>query len=270
MKLSEFTHSILRVGSIESKLINAKSLEFNETDGEIPELPARAKSFDFSKKQLRFPKGNFHETRRRAMALSSFANHELLAVEIMAASLVVLPHKTAEDKKVKLGIFNSLKDEQRHFKMYVQRMNELGFEFGDFPLNVFFWKYMKDIKDASSYFAVMSLTFEAANLDFAKYFEDQFRQVGDDKTANILEEVYNDEISHVALGVNFLNKWREDKSLWEYYVGQLPFPLTAARSKGQFVNKEARVASKFDSDFIEKLVKYSDDYNVTTRRHWKR
>lgn len=270
MKLSKFTYKILFGGTLADKLIDAKSLEFDEIDFSVPKRAARAKSIEFADKQMKFPKGNFHEDKRKAMALNSFANHELLAVELMAAALVKLPHNTEEEKRVKIGIFHSLKDEQRHFKLYRERMNELGFEFGDFPLNEFFWKFIDQIKNAQTYFSVMALTFEAANLDFAQYFEEQFRAVGDDKTADILKEVYNDELSHVALGVNHLNRWREDKSLWQYYVSNLPFPLTPARSKGQKVNIESRYATKMDQDFVKQLLAYQDDYNVTTRRHWRK
>jgi uncharacterized ferritin-like protein (DUF455 family) len=269
MKLSEFTRKILLGSTLEDKLVDAKSLEFDEVKFDVPKRAARSGKIEFATKQMKFPKGNFHEVKRRAMALNSFANHELLAVELMAAALVKLPHDNNEQKRVKIGIFNSLKDEQRHFKLYKNRMNELGFEFGDFPLNEFFWKFVDQIEDAKTYFSVMALTFEAANLDFAKYFEEQFRQVNDHATADILHEVYLDEISHVALGVNHLNKWREDKSLWEYYTQNLPFPLTPARSKGQKVNVESRYATKMDQDFVEKLMSYKDDYNVTSRRHWK-
>lgn len=270
MKLSKFTYKILFGSTLEDKLVDAKSLEFDDIDFSVPKRASRSGNIQFALKQMRFPKGNFHEDKRKAMALNSFANHELLAVELMAAALVKLPHTSEQEKRVKLGIFNSLKDEQRHFKLYRNRMNELGFEFGDFPLNEFFWKFVDQIINAETYFSVMALTFEAANLDFAKYFEEQFRQVGDDRTADILNEVYKDEISHVALGVNHLNKWREDKSLWEYYVSNLPFPLTPARSKGQKVNVESRFATKMDQDFVDKLLTYKDDYNVTTRKHWKK
>lgn len=269
MKLSKFTNKILFGSTLEDKLVDAKSLEFDEVNLKVPKRAARSGNIQFATKQMKFPKGNFHEVKRRAMALNSFANHELLAVELMAAALVKLPHETDEQKRVKIGIFNSLKDEQRHFKLYSNRMNDLGYEFGDFPLNEFFWKFVDQIEDAKTYFSVMALTFEAANLDFAKYFEEQFRLVDDHITADILLEVYLDEVSHVALGVNYLNRWREDASLWDYYTQNLPFPLTPARSKGQKVNVKSRYATKMDEDFVERLVEYQDDYNVTSRRHWK-
>ena len=72
-------------------------------------------------------------------------------------------------------------------------MNDLGYEFGDFPLNQFFWKHMHQMKTPAEYLAIMALTFEAANLDFAHFYENVFREHGDIKSANILKVVYDDE-----------------------------------------------------------------------------
>lgn len=269
MKISFLIRSILYGETIENKMLTAKLLEFDQLGFKLPDYPARERSIAFSKKQLRFPRGNFHEKKRAAMALHSFANHELLAIEMMAGALLILPQNTEEDKRIKIGIFHSLKDEQKHFKLYTNRLNELGYKFGDFPVNEFFWRFMSKIKDAESYFSVMSMTFEAANLDFAKYFEEEFRKIGDVKTADILLEVYRDEISHVALGVSYLNKWRENENLWDYYLSHLPFPLTPARAKGQIFNHESRIQSKMDEEFIKKIRDYRDDYKVTQRKQWK-
>ncbi len=79
----------------------------------------------------------------------------------------------------------------------------------------------------------MSLTFEAANLDFAHFYEKVFRELGDLKTASTLKIVYEDELSHVQLGARYLEKWRGDKDFWTYYNENLPWPITPARSKGK-------------------------------------
>jgi uncharacterized ferritin-like protein (DUF455 family) len=144
------------------------------------------------------------------MSIQIFANHELLAIEMMAAALLVYPHKTDEDIRFKKGIVVALKDEQKHLALYVQRLNELGFEFGDFSLNDFFWRQMEKLPTAAHYTAVMALTFEAANLDFAQYYADVFRNFGDDRTAGILDQVLEDEISHVSFGTHWMKKWRQD------------------------------------------------------------
>lgn len=87
---------------------------------------------------MKFPKVNrLNETDKKAMALHSFANHELLAIEMMASAILLYPHATDEDVRFKRGIVTALKEEQKHLGLYIKRLNELGYQFGDFPLNDF-------------------------------------------------------------------------------------------------------------------------------------
>jgi uncharacterized ferritin-like protein (DUF455 family) len=269
MKLSELTKSILCGDTLDDKLISFDSIEFDTVQPFTEESPARSGKIEFSEKQVRFPKGNFHEKKRTAMALNAFANHELLAVEIMAFALVLFEHNTEEEVRFKKGILSSLKDEQKHFRLYANRMKQLGYEFGDFHLNDFFWKHMKDMKTPSEYLSMMALTFEAANLDFSFHYEKIFRELGDTKTADVLKVVYEDEISHVGFGVNYLNRWREDESLWNYYLKNLPFPLSPARAKGKNFIEESRIRAKMDSEFISHVREFKTDYRVSIRKEWK-
>jgi len=269
MKLSCFVKEILLKGDISNKLICPETICFDEFRAFVLDKPIRNNHLAFSEKQVRFPKGHFHKKEKTAMALNAFANHELLAVEIMAYALMIFPHNTDESIKFKRGILKSLKDEQKHFQLYANRMSELGFEFGDFPLNDFFWRHMSPMKTEAEYLSMMALTFEAANLDFSFHYEKIFRDLGDIKTADILREVYLDEISHVSFGVHYLNLWRKDKTLWDYYSEVLPFPLTPARSKGKKLIKESRIKAKMDEEFIENLLAYKNDFNVLERKEWK-
>lgn len=272
MQVTEFARKILFGSRIEDKLFCPESLEFDgmwESSLEL-KTPARDSHIKLVGEQIKFPKGHFHIAEKKAQALHSFANHELLAVEMMAAALLIYPHNTDELRRFKLGIFHALQDEQKHFKLYVKRLNEIGYEFGDFPLNDFFWRQMPKLKTPAHFCAVMSMTFEAANLDFAHFYEKVFRELGDLKTANVLKVVYEDEISHVQLGARYLNRWREDKDLWTYYNENLPWPLTPARSKGRLFLEEARERARLDADFIQKVRDYQDDFKVTHRKDWKK
>lgn len=270
MEITDFARQILFGEKLDDKLVQPSEITFDKFEAtDIPSVPSRHSKIQFNEKQLRFPRGHFHLDEKKAMALSSFANHELLAIEIMAASLLIFDHASEEMKRFKQGIVKTIQDEQKHFSLYTKRLNEYGHEFGDFPINDFFWKKIGDIKTPQNYLAIMALTFESANLDFAHYYEKIFQEVGDTKTANILKVVYDDEISHVAFGVSYFERWRNDKSMWEYYNEHLPFPMTPARGKGQLFVEEARRKAKMDEDFIRKLADYQDDYTVTKRKQWK-
>ena len=270
MQLSDYLTQILKNGDLDSKLIHIPNgVVYGVSQSQIINLPFRRKKISFSDKQLRFPRGNFHEREKAAMALHSFANHELLAIEIMAATLLKFPAKDELERRLHRGIVQALREEQFHFKLYNQRLNELGYEFGDFPLNQFFWQYFQKIESIQQYLCVMALTFEAANLDFASYYYNVFLEIEDIKTAKILNTVLLDEISHVALGVRYLNLWRKDQTLWQYYQHCLPYPLTASRSKGKVFYSAPRKQARMDQEFISSVENFNDNFRVTERKEWK-
>lgn len=232
----------------------------------LPERPGRTGRIQFSPEKLKFPKSQLlKDDLNKAIAIHSFANHELLAIEMMAAALLIFPHHNDEDLRFKKGVLVALREEQKHLGLYIGRLKELGHEFGDFPLNDFFWQQMQKLKTPAQYTAVMSMTFEAANLDFAQYYSKIFRCLGDNRTADILDIVLEDEIGHVAFGSHWMKKWREDKELWDYYVASLPWPLTPARSKGIGFDARLREKAMTDVVFVKSLMNYEDDFQITKR-----
>lgn len=266
MNYFEFASTILLGEELSDKLLQAP-VEWTpwQEFKDVP-LPGRSEKIKFSKEKMKFPKApSLHLRENTAKAVHSFANHELLAIEMMAAAILKYPHHTDEDIRFKKGILTALKDEQKHLKLYIERINELGFEFGDFPLNDYFWRQMEKLKTPSQYAALMALTFEAANLDFAQYYSKIFRSFGDTRTADILDLVLEDEITHVSFGAHWLKKWRDDKPLWDYYVSVLPFPVTPARSKGFGFDPDLHRKAIGDEKFMESLVQYDDDFLITKR-----
>ena len=277
MNIYDYAHSLFFSSDLDSKLIDpsiVSDFSGRPTPTELSTLyPARAEAISFSDEQLKFPKkGALREEKKRALALHFFANHELLAIEMMAAAILFLEQdgQMSNDDylKMKRGLLTTIRDEQKHFKMYIMRMRDFNVEFGDYPLNDFFWRQMQKVSSLSEYLSVMAITFEGANLDFAHYYQNLFNSMGDEKTAQIMKIVYEDEITHVALGAHWLNKWRCDKTIWEYYLESLPELLTPARAKGIVYNEESRTRAGLDSDFINQLKNYKDGFVVTTRKEW--
>jgi hypothetical protein len=262
----EFAQSILLGESLEDKMGDTSFEWGGWKSFSLPVKPGRKSPLHFSDDQLKFPKSSrLNENDKKAMALHSFANHELLAIEMMAAAILIYPHTCDEDIRFKKGVLSALKDEQKHLNLYIRRLNELGYAFGDFPLNDFFWRQMHKLETPAQYLSVIALTFEAANLDFAQYYAKIFRSFGDIKTAEVMETVLADEVTHVALGAHWMKKWRSDKKLWEYYRQNLPWPLTPARSKGIGFDSSLHLKAVGDSEFIQELCQYDDDFKITKR-----
>jgi len=235
----------------------------------LPKSPARSERLKFSDEKMKFPKQNaFHQALPRAQAIHSFGNHELLAIEMMAAALLVYPHSDIDPDSIRLkrGIMSALRDEQKHLALYIRRIQDLGHDFGEFPLNDFFWRQMEKLPTAASFLSLMALTFESANLDFSLFYEGIFRQAGDVQTADVLLTVYEDEVTHVALGGHWLDKWRGDQTLWDYYRATLPFPITPARSRGLIYRPETRLEAGLPQEWADELGRFIDPFKVTQRR----
>src|SRR5690606_2802985 len=122
----------------------------------------------FSTERVKFPGlGSLVLDEKKAVAFHFFANHELLALEMMAAALLVYPHDTEALRRFKKDLIQTMRDEQKHLKLYLHRMGDFGVEFGDYPLNDYFWRQTPTLKTPERFYALMALTFESANLDFA-------------------------------------------------------------------------------------------------------
>lgn len=271
MHYREYARILLEGSSLEDKLIPLKNIDYTESTllFELPENPGRSEKLKFDNQQVKFPRNtSFHLEEKRGLALHFFANHELLAIEMMAAALLVYPDTNRDMIQFKKGLIKTIQDEQKHLKMYLARMGQFGIELGDFPLNDFFWRSMQNCKTPTQFYSAMAMTFESANLDFAQYYEKSFREVEDFETANIMRIVFEDEISHVALGAHWLNQWRGDKSLWNYFKDNLPGVMTPARSKGIHFDRSSRVRAGLDDLFLDELEAFRDEFKVTNRKSW--
>ncbi len=271
MKTSDFAKQLLFSDKLEDKLlpVNLITSFIIEGEFEVPADPGRPNGLKISDKKTKFPSIEFLKKEEgRAKALHFFANHELLAIELMALALLKFPEYFNNNIKSQKLLIKTISEEQKHLGLYLERIRELNCELGDYPLNDFFWRYIAPVETISHFYALMALTFEQANLDFAEYYEALFNDVGDKKSANLMRIILNDEIAHVKRGVSVLKEENEG-SLWEIYNRYLPTFISPARAKGSHFNKEARLKAGLDEDYITHLISYSDDFKVTNRKQWK-
>jgi uncharacterized ferritin-like protein (DUF455 family) len=230
------------------------------------EPPGRPKNLYFSQEKIKFPKDHeFNVSANRAKALHFFANHELLAIEVMAKMILLLPNGE-KYLPVKKDIWKTLQDEQKHLMLYKNRLEELGYTLGDFPVNDYFWKIFNGVHSFESYFSTMALTFESANLDFAVFYSKLFSQHGDFASSQLMWQVYQDEIHHVRLGFNYLSQLGPKENIWSQYVDSLPWPITPARAKGIQYQEKHRRESGMSMEFIKQLTAYKDGFVVTERK----
>lgn len=269
MELREFAERVLFGTTLEEKLVDAGNVT-DERPGvgiRAPEEPGRPTELRFKARgsgRSGFPGlHRLEDESERGRLLHFFANHELLATELMALVLLRFPEAPPAFRR---GVYQTLRDEQAHTRMYLARMRACGVRFGELPVSGYFWRAVSGMQSPMDYVAGLSLTFEQANLDFCRHFARGFETVGDADTGRLLERIYRDEIGHVAYGLKWFRLWKDPNlNDWEAYRRQLRFPLSARRARGFEVNTEGRRAAGFDAAFIAELEVCSQSKGRTPR-----
>jgi uncharacterized ferritin-like protein (DUF455 family) len=254
MELREWAIRILSADTLEEKLLcppiltdhdPGPPLTFNE--------PIRPLGMGFNKRTKEQKLPPFHALNteeNRAVCLHRFAGHELLAVEIMAHALTAFPDAPKTFRK---GVAHTLKEEQGHVRLYMERMGELGLQFGDLPLFKHFWNHVPYLTSPIRYVSAMSLTFEMANLDFAPLYGRSFAGFGDHKSADLMAQIVKDEINHVSFGYSWLNKFKGENDDWNAWIASLSPKLSPKRAKGFVLMEENRKKAGIPDRWISNL-----------------
>ena len=264
LELRCFAEQLLFGRSLAEKLYSPDQIS-DSTPGaalaRAPRHPGRPQALEFGRASHRVPLPKLRELdcdQQRGRLLHFFANHELLAIELMALALLRFPEAPARLRRALLG---TIREEQKHLQLYQERMQELGVEFGDIPVNAFFWNCLSQMNCLEQYFAGMSLTFEQANLDYAMYYHRWMLDLKDEKTASILQTVLEDEIGHVGLGLTELKRsaGSQGNLFAEQQRWMLP-PLTMERAKGldfsEPEHQRMRRRLGFPADYLTKLISF--------------
>jgi uncharacterized ferritin-like protein (DUF455 family) len=218
------------------------------------ERPARGPGLEMRSGVERLPRPTeLADPRARLACLRRFAHHELMAVELFAWALLLWPETPAELRR---GWCLAMADEQRHCRMYLERLHAHGAGLGDEPLSDYFWKHAAAIRaharGPAAFLAAIGLTLEQANLDFTLVYAEGFRRGGDEASARVAEIVHADEQRHVRLAAEWLARLApEGEDPVASYREAVPFPLEAARAKGRQFSADARRAAGLSEALIE-------------------
>ena len=258
MEVKEFAEQVLFGATLEDKLIDGGRYRRGHPGSPIaaPGEPGRPRSLalggwnDRDRVRFREVRG-FHSEKERGLVLHFFANHELLAIELMALALLKFPDAP---EKFRRGLHGILREEQEHLRLYIERMRGIGVEFGEIPVSDFFWRCISPVETPIEFVTRLSLTLEQANLDYAPHYASVYGELGDDETARLMQRIYRDEIGHVKHGLTWFNSWR-DPALgeWEAYTRTLAPPLDPGRAKGIGFNAEGRRKAGLSEAFIGEL-----------------
>jgi uncharacterized ferritin-like protein (DUF455 family) len=253
--LSELALAVIEADTLAGKLAPVPAGAPDQARG-----PARAVTEPARPHELRVqparagrvpPVSGMHDREQRARILHALANHELQAVELFAWALLAFPDAPARFRR---GLAVILGEEQRHMRLYMDRLAAFGHRMGDWPVTGHFWNHLGQFSSPLHFVCVMGLTFENANLDFAQEYAAAARALGDEETAAVLEEVHRDEIRHVRFAWRWLHRWRGERgSAWQAYLDSVAPPLGPGRARGRELCVDSRRAAGLDDEFIAGL-----------------
>lgn len=272
MNIKDVAESVLFSRSLEQKLSSPASTTDYQKEllVSLPDLPGRPNELIISEKGVKVEFPGTHkidDKHERGKMLHFLANHELLATELMALVLLKFPNAPSEFRQ---GVYQTMREEQAHTRMYMRRMKECDIEFGQLPVNDYFWRMVAPMECPLDFVSRLSLVFEQANLDYSLHYAKLFRQTGDTATAAVLEKIYHDEIDHVGHGLKWFRKWKEEGLTdWAAFKKQLHFPLTTARAKGMApYNAAGRKLAGIDDEWIDALEVIEQSRGRTPIIHW--
>jgi rubrerythrin len=127
-------------------------------------------------------------------------NNETGALEIAAKALADFPDAPWD---LRMQLARQASDEARHAMLLMRRLRELGGEKGEFPIANYEWGVTDMIGDLPGRLAVQNRTFEAGLIDLLGTLRNLWRGAGDHETADLLDGILADEITHVR----FANRW---------------------------------------------------------------
>lgn len=255
MDLRAHALAILEAETLEAKLYTPEVRPPDDDPGaslrlERPRRPSNLQIVPHAKTRVPPPEG-MRDPAQRVRILHALANHELQAAELFAWALLAFPEAP---RSFRQGCWKIVGDEQRHCRLYLERLQALGGRFGDWPLSAHFWNKVAAIETPLQFVCTMGLTFENANLDFCQEHIDAARAARDEATAQVLETVHRDEVGHVRFAWNWLARWKDaDESTWDAYVRSVAPPHGPHRARGRTFDADARRAAGLDDAFIDAL-----------------
>ncbi len=147
-------------------------------------------------------------------------------------------------------------EEAKHFQLICARMRDLGAEYGDLPAHDGLWQSAQATAHSlTARLAVVPLVLEARGLDVTPGMIKKLRRSGDDPSADVLEVIYRDEISHVAAGRRWFDfacalEGKEPVATWQSLVAAHHTAGVKAP-----VNTDGREAAGFPRHYYEPLVR---------------
>ncbi len=187
----------------------------------------------------------------RACFLHAIAHIEFNAINLALDAVYRFPGMPETYVRDWLGV---AADEARHHRMLADRMADLGYVYGDFTAHNGLWEIAtRTGHDPVTRMAMVPCVMEARGLDVTPGMIRRLRGVGDESSADLLEQILQEEESHVAIGVKWYRRLCGESGMdpVSHYFTLLRAYLPG-RVQGPF-NHASRRAAGFDDHWLAGL-----------------
>lgn len=191
--------------------------------------------------------------------------HSLAHIEFNAINLALdavyrfrgLPEKYIEDW------LQVASDEGEHFLLLHHRLHSLDSFYGQLPAHDGLWDMARRTDhDVLVRMALVPRILEARGLDVAPPMIDKLRHLKDEQTADILQRIYTDEITHVEIGNRWFRHICEERNL----DGTAVFHDLLRGENSAYLrspyNREARLQAGFNEDELKLIKEMEAEYKA--------
>ena len=145
-------------------------------------------------------------------------------------------------------------EEAQHHQLLVARLKALGYGYGDFTVHNGLWDITRRTDhDLMSRMAIVPCVFEARGLDVTPPMIEKLKSIGDDESAAALQQILDEEVHHVAIGLRWYRYACKQRGLdvVDQFVTLVQMYLPGRR-QGPF-NVEKRKLAGFTDEWIARL-----------------
>eukprot|EP00288_Rhodomonas_lens_P009967 CAMPEP_0177727212 /NCGR_PEP_ID=MMETSP0484_2-20121128/20196_1 /TAXON_ID=354590 /ORGANISM="Rhodomonas lens, Strain RHODO" /LENGTH=319 /DNA_ID=CAMNT_0019239841 /DNA_START=68 /DNA_END=1027 /DNA_ORIENTATION=+ len=244
--LGEWAVRVLQSGEMEDKVraseAAAKAWKAGKLDlgphsrpPDRPARPANVAVVDWKDTGVGKQKKSLQNEERRVSLIHSIAHIESYAIDLSWDAVARFDNMPAEyyDDWVQVAM-----EETLHYQLLAKRLQELGSHYGAWPTHDGLWTAaVSTAEDHVGRMAVVHTVHEARGVDVTPATITKFRNAKDEATAQILERIYTDELTHVEKGLKWFRRLCEEEeeeavqAVWQdkvkAYCGPLRPPFNA-------------------------------------------
>ena len=214
---------------------------------EIPGRPARPYLVD----PRNLPRRRFNDVKGSAALLHAITHIEFNAINLALDAVYRFRDMPTGYYADWLRVAD---DEARHFVLLQNRLQAIGFGYGDFDAHNGLWDMaVRTAHDVLVRMALVPRVMEARGLDVTPGMIDKFLSIGDRDSAEVLRIIMDEEVGHVEIG-----------SRWFHYLcdqRQLPREQTYVSLMQQYakgkvkppLHRQARLAAGFSEQELQYL-----------------